>query len=95
MFTSQSISLITFLYHHRIPPGTSAELCNLLMGLLKRNSVDRMAFDDFFRHSFMHKLQQPHATIETSAFMLGDTFTPPKTPSPIQLERGEDLGRQI
>lgn len=63
------------------------------MGLLKRNSVDRMAFDDFFRHSFMHKPQQQQAAIETPAFMVGDTFTPPKTPSPIQLVRADTLGK--
>ena len=41
----------------KIPPGTSPELSNLLMGLLKRNSVDRMAFDQFFTHPFMQKPQ--------------------------------------
>lgn len=65
------------------------------MGLLKRNSVDRMAFDDFFRHSFMQKLQQQQAVVDTPAFMVGDTFTPPKTPSPIQLVRADNLGELI
>lgn len=51
------------------------------MGLLKRNAVDRMAFDDFFRHHFMHKLQP---ALEAPPFIGNDTFTPPKTPSPIQ-----------
>lgn len=72
----------------RIPLGTSPELSNLLMGLLKRNSVDRIAFDDYFNHPFMNKVQAQ--TSETSneppTFMVGDTFTPPETPSPIQMK---------
>lgn len=37
----------------KIPPGTSPELSNLLMGLLRRNARDRMPFDEFFSHSFL------------------------------------------
>jgi serine/threonine-protein kinase ULK/ATG1 len=37
----------------RIPPGTSPELSNLLMGLLRRNARDRMPFDEFFSHPFL------------------------------------------
>lgn len=69
--------------------GTSAELSNLLMGLLKRNAADRISFEDYFNHSFMNKVQTTHtteATIEQPAFMVGNTFTPPKTPSPIQMK---------
>ncbi|XP_020291214.1 serine/threonine-protein kinase ULK2 isoform X2 [Pseudomyrmex gracilis] len=36
-----------------IPPGTSPELTNLLIGLLRREAVDRMDFDEFFGHSFI------------------------------------------
>ncbi|XP_014231432.1 serine/threonine-protein kinase ULK2 [Trichogramma pretiosum] len=41
----------------KIPPGTSPELSNLLMSLLRRNARDRMPFDEFFNHPF---LQGPH-----------------------------------
>lgn len=37
----------------KIPTGTSPELSNLLMGLLRRNARDRMPFDEFFRHPFL------------------------------------------
>ena len=40
----------------RIPAGTSPELSNLLLGLLRRNARDRMSFDEFFNHPF---LQEP------------------------------------
>ncbi|KMQ95185.1 serine threonine-protein kinase ulk2-like protein [Lasius niger] len=36
-----------------IPPGTSPELTNLLMGLLRREATDRMDFDHFFGHAFL------------------------------------------
>ncbi|XP_076232610.1 serine/threonine-protein kinase unc-51-like protein Atg1 isoform X2 [Calliopsis andreniformis] len=37
----------------KIPPGTSPELTDLLMGLLRRNARDRMPFDEFFGHPFL------------------------------------------
>ncbi|XP_043472706.1 serine/threonine-protein kinase unc-51 isoform X1 [Leptopilina heterotoma] len=37
----------------KIPAGTSPELSNLLLGLLRRNARDRMSFDEFFNHSFL------------------------------------------
>ncbi|XP_043282720.1 serine/threonine-protein kinase ULK2 isoform X2 [Venturia canescens] len=43
----------------KIPLGTSPELSHLLMGLLRRNAVDRMPFDEFFSHEF---LQGPRDT---------------------------------
>ncbi|XP_059483841.1 serine/threonine-protein kinase unc-51 isoform X2 [Neocloeon triangulifer] len=39
----------------KIPLGTSQELSDLLMGLLKRNACDRMDFDHFFDHTFLNK----------------------------------------
>lgn len=39
----------------RIPSGTSQELAELLMGLLRRNARDRMDFDHFFCHPFLKK----------------------------------------
>ncbi|XP_055316957.1 serine/threonine-protein kinase unc-51 [Sitodiplosis mosellana] len=72
----------------KIPLGTSPELSNLLMGLLKRNAADRISFEDYFNHPFMNKVQtrSAQAPIEQPAFMVGDTFTPPKTPSPTQMK---------
>lgn len=40
-------------FYFRIPPGTSPELSDLLMGLLRRNARDRMPFDEFFGHPFL------------------------------------------
>ncbi|XP_076675111.1 serine/threonine-protein kinase unc-51-like protein Atg1 isoform X3 [Andrena cerasifolii] len=37
----------------KIPPGTSPELSDLLLGLLRRNARDRMPFDEFFGHPFL------------------------------------------
>lgn len=74
---------------NRIPLGTSPELSNLLMGLLKRNAADRISFEDYFNHPFMNnkpQTQPSQATIEQPTFMVGDSFTPPKTPSPIQMK---------
>ncbi|GBP85220.1 hypothetical protein EVAR_55697_1 [Eumeta japonica] len=39
----------------RMPSGTSPELCNLLIGLLRRNSRERMAFEEFFNHPFLQR----------------------------------------
>lgn len=77
------------LFRNRIPLGTSPELSNLLLGLLKRNAADRISFEDYFNHPFMNNkpnTQPSQATIEQPAFMVGDSFTPPKTPSPIQMK---------
>lgn len=45
--------------YYRIPPGTSSHLCDLLMGLLRRNAKDRMPFDTFFNHQFLQRPQTP------------------------------------
>lgn len=39
----------------KIPVGTSPELCELLMGLLKRNARERMNFEQFFNHKFLKR----------------------------------------
>lgn len=44
---------------YSIPSGTSVELTNLLMGLLRRNACERMEFDVFFNHSFLQPPQPP------------------------------------
>ncbi|XP_064620250.1 serine/threonine-protein kinase ULK2-like isoform X2 [Lineus longissimus] len=36
-----------------IPPGTSPELKDLLLKMLKRNARDRIEFEDFFMHPFL------------------------------------------
>jgi hypothetical protein len=46
--------LLRFIYF-RIPIGTSPELQNLLIGLLRRNAKERMPFDVFFNHSFLQR----------------------------------------
>ncbi|XP_053609990.1 serine/threonine-protein kinase unc-51 isoform X2 [Plodia interpunctella] len=43
----------------KMPAGTSNELCNLLIGLLRRNPRERMPFEVFFNHPF---LQRPRTT---------------------------------
>ncbi|XP_060803498.1 serine/threonine-protein kinase unc-51 isoform X1 [Amyelois transitella] len=43
----------------KMPAGTSNELCNLLIGLLRRNPRERMPFEMFFNHPF---LQRPRTT---------------------------------
>ncbi|CAH2980798.1 unnamed protein product [Chilo suppressalis] len=43
----------------KMPAGTSPELCNLLIGLLRRNPRERMPFEAFFNHPF---LQRPRYT---------------------------------
>lgn len=43
----------------RIPGGTSPELTSLLMGLLRRNSSERMPFDMFFTHPFLQPPAPP------------------------------------
>ncbi|CAD0201279.1 unnamed protein product [Chrysodeixis includens] len=43
----------------KMPAGTSPELCNLLIGLLRRNPRERMPFEAFFNHPF---LQRPRTT---------------------------------
>ncbi|XP_028033307.1 serine/threonine-protein kinase unc-51 isoform X4 [Bombyx mandarina] len=39
----------------KIPPGTSPELCSLLIGLLRRNPRERMSFEMFFNHPFLQR----------------------------------------
>ncbi|KAI8436873.1 hypothetical protein MSG28_010323 [Choristoneura fumiferana] len=47
----------------KMPAGTSPELCNLLIGLLRRSPRERMPFEAFFNHPF---LQRPRTTSYTS-----------------------------
>ncbi|XP_069694991.1 serine/threonine-protein kinase unc-51 isoform X1 [Periplaneta americana] len=45
----------------KIPSGTSPELADLLVGLLRRNARDRMPFDSFFTHPFLQRCPETHA----------------------------------
>lgn len=63
------------------------------MMLLKRNSVERMAFDNFFNHVFMHKAEAPRPpSMDSLPFLAPEEHTPPKIPSPMQLTQTETLG---
>ena len=44
---------------NRIPSGTSPELADLLLGLLRRNARDRIPFDSFFNHPFLQRRPEP------------------------------------
>lgn len=57
--------------YRRIPPGTSAELTDLLHNLLKRNPKERIDFNEFFIHPFL--ASAPVAV--------------PKPPSPVEEEK--------
>ncbi|XP_063825641.1 serine/threonine-protein kinase unc-51 isoform X3 [Ostrinia nubilalis] len=48
----------------KMPSGTSAELCSLLIGLLRRSPRERMPFETFFNHPF---LQRPRYTSTESS----------------------------
>lgn len=47
----------------RIPSGTSAELTDLLLRLLKRDAKDRMEFDEFFNHSFLKAIPRSSSPV--------------------------------
>lgn len=51
-----------FYFYFRMPPGTSSELCSLLIGLLRRNPRERMPFETFFNHPFLQRPRHPSIT---------------------------------
>jgi len=53
------MKLLICLFLPRIPSGTSPELADLLLGLLRRNARDRIPFDSFFNHSFLQRRPEP------------------------------------
>ncbi|XP_052741290.1 uncharacterized protein LOC112046190 isoform X2 [Bicyclus anynana] len=65
----------------KMPSGTSPELCNLLIGLLRRNARERMPFEVFFNHPF---LQRPRTTsiTKTSSNSALPTTSAPRAPLP-------------
>ena len=54
--------LLSISLSYRIPNGTSKELRDLLMGLLKRNAADRFDFDIFFNHPFIRPIAEEPST---------------------------------
>lgn len=68
------ILYIYLYFKSRIPSGTSTDLTNLLLGLLKRNPKDRISFETFFDHPFL-KMKPPPVTIPSPL------TNSPKTPS--------------
>ncbi|BES95233.1 Domain of unknown function (DUF3543) [Nesidiocoris tenuis] len=64
----------------KIPSGTSAELTDLLNGLLRRNANERMDFPTFFSHSFL----QPPKQVQKS-----------QPPSPLSSSPAPDPGFPI
>ncbi|XP_037780307.1 serine/threonine-protein kinase unc-51-like [Penaeus monodon] len=63
----------------RIPPGTSPELVDLLMGLLKRNAKDRMEFETFFNHPFIRMVD---SSAQKPSVATGSPSVPVRSPSP-------------
>ncbi|XP_037024715.1 serine/threonine-protein kinase ULK2 [Bradysia coprophila] len=63
----------------KVPSATSPELCDLLIGLLRRNAKDRMSFDNFFCHAFLQRAKPPPSADAPAAL----AFTPPTTASPM------------
>lgn len=55
-----------------MPPGTSSELCSLLIGLLRRNPRERMPFETFFNHPFLQRPRHPSITSKCYTYMLRD-----------------------
>lgn len=67
-----------------IPSGTSAELRDLLLKLLKRSAKDRINFEDFFCHPFL-KPQPPPPPLSTSPIEMAYEAEPdsPEPPPPV------------
>ncbi|XP_008197237.1 serine/threonine-protein kinase unc-51 isoform X2 [Tribolium castaneum] len=61
----------------KIPHGTSPELTDLLLGLLKRNAKERMNFDQFFNHKFLKRAETPKASSPLQNDMPLPIGTPP------------------
>ena len=74
---------------HRIPTGTSKELSDLLVKLLKRNAKDRLDFEEFFQHPFVKPvtvtkpLLVPHAAAGSSSPIASSPQSPASYGSPL------------
>ncbi|XP_045448222.1 serine/threonine-protein kinase unc-51 [Melitaea cinxia] len=74
----------------KLPSGTSPELSNLLVGLLRRNPRERMAFEIFFNHPFLQRQRNTSITkthssnaIPTSSSPRAPVSVPAPAPLPV------------
>nr|KAG5698390.1 hypothetical protein BaRGS_006585 [Batillaria attramentaria] len=66
----------------KIPEGTSPELKDLLLRLLKRNAKDRIEFEDFFSHPFLKKFKAvPKVSSKTRTSSPSPVSSRRRTPS--------------
>lgn len=79
----------------KIPHGTSADLTDLLMHLLRRNAKDRMSFERFFVHPFLQRDtrtqagQSPATTIAAAVPQLPTALGEPQNlPVPLPMPAG-------
>ncbi|XP_058067418.1 serine/threonine-protein kinase ULK2 [Anopheles bellator] len=87
----------------KIPSGTSNELTDLLMGLLRRNSKERMNFDTFFNHAFLPRAQTPQShndpaqlpgTTTTHFAVAGKLNSPHQKTAPVTLQQHQQQQQQ-
>ncbi|XP_076228243.1 serine/threonine-protein kinase unc-51-like protein Atg1 isoform X3 [Nomia melanderi] len=67
----------------KIPPGTSPELSDLLMGLLRRNARDRMPFDEFFGHPFLQGTRENPSPVPAELPASPGTLAIPEGPAAV------------
>ncbi|KAI1292257.1 Serine/threonine-protein kinase ULK2 [Halotydeus destructor] len=65
----------------KIPSGTSKELTDLLMRLLKRNAKDRMEFEDFFEHPFLKVQMASTKPVSVPKNVVAGSCSPISTPT--------------
>ena len=81
----------------KIPAGTSPELRDLLLGLLRRNARERMPFDSFFSHPFLQREAEPVPAPSIPGELPPSPralFQPPATQSPTHKARLDTCGSQ-
>ncbi|XP_035743352.1 serine/threonine-protein kinase unc-51-like [Vespa mandarinia] len=67
----------------KIPPGTSPELSDLLLGLLRRNAKDRMSFDEFFGHLFLQGARESPSPVPVELPASPGTLAVPEGPTAV------------
>ncbi|XP_043673784.1 serine/threonine-protein kinase unc-51 [Vespula pensylvanica] len=67
----------------KIPPGTSPELSDLLLGLLRRNAKDRMPFDEFFGHPFLQGARESPSPVPVELPASPGTLAVPEGPTTV------------
>lgn len=75
--------IINPFYYCRIPPGTSPELSDLLLGLLRRNAKDRMPFDEFFGHLFLQGARESPSPVPVELPASPGTLAAPEGPTAV------------